>query len=439
MTETNPSPTTKQLGSIDLNTESCITRLLVWIGILLFGAIIFWANISKLDVFSVAIGQVVPASRVKQVQHLEGGIVSEILVDEGQTVKRNQSLVVLEPTKSKAEVDELALRISALETDIHRLDAETNMVENLSFGEKWKSTNLDLIEKSVALFNVRKNRLHAEISVQEKLILQRRQNLKEVNARLSKSKSISKFMKEQIAISNKLLKQNLSNRMKHLELLRQAADIDGDAAIFEASLGRVEASIGESEAKLISIRTQFIEDARTEKDKISRSLGELSERLIRFQDSLSRTVLRAPVDGIVKTINVATEGGVVKPASTVLEIVPSADKLVVEARLAIQDIGFVSVGNLAQLQLASPDAQLFDKLIGTVTHVSADTLVSEKGAAFYKIRIETEQSYFLRGQERYQLYPGMQVQSSIQTGSRTVMDYILSPFITSAGEALHER
>lgn len=439
MTTPKLEPIETKKPSDILDTGDSFTRLLLWVGLLLFVSIIGWASVSKLDVFSVAIGQVVPASRVKQVQHLEGGIISKILVEEGQSIKRGQPLIILEPTKSKAEVDELALRIAALKTDIRRLDAEETLKDDLIYGEVWKIKNGELVEKSMALFRVRKDRLDAELSVQAKLILQRRQNLNEVNARLSKSKSVSIFMKEQISISNKLLRQNLSNRMKHLELLRQSADIEGDIAIFDASLARVKASIEESEAKLVAIRAKFIEDVRIEKDKISRSLSELSKRLIRFQDALSRTTLRAPVDGIVKTINVATEGGVVKPASTVLEIVPSADKLVIEARLAIQDIGFVSIGNTAQLQLASPDAQLFDKLIGKVTHVSADTLVSDKGVAFYKIRIVTDQSYFLRGQERYQLYPGMQVQSSIQTGTRTVMDYILSPFIKSAGEALHER
>lgn len=227
--------------------------------------------------------------------------------------------------------------------------------------------------------------------------------------------------------------------MKHLELLRQVADIEGDITIFEASLGRVETTIEEAQAKLVSIRTGFIEEVRAERAKHFRSLQELSERLVRLQDSLSRTILRAPVDGIVKSLHVATEGGVVTPAGTVLELVPSGDKLVIEARLAIADIGFVHLGNEAQLQLASADAQLCDKLVGKVTHISPGTLVNEDGQAFYKIRIETDQAYFERGQERFNLYPGMQVQAGIVTGERSIMEYLLSPIIRSAGSALRER
>lgn len=416
-----------------------ITQALAWLGVICFLAFIVWANISKLDIFSVAMGEVVPASQVKQIQHLEGGIVSEINVVEGQSVKQNQPLVVLEPTRSQAEVDELSLRIMALNTDAIRLEAEAKLEQQLEFDNGWASKHPDLVKKSQALFSVRKDKLAADISVQSKLVIQRQQNHIEVDARLQKSSKVLVYIKEQIKISSNLLAHDLTNRMKHLELLRQAAEVEGDIAVFKATLGRVQAAIEEAEAKLISIQTAFVEEARTKKDEISRSLKELSERLIRFQDSLTRTVLRAPVDGIIKALYVATEGGVVKPASTVLELVPTDDALVVEARLAISDIGYVRIGNVAQLQLASPDAQSFDKLIGKVTHVGADTVVNKDGIAFYKIRIETEQAYFKRGEQRYPLFPGMRIQSNIQTGSRSVMEYILSPFIKSANNALHER
>jgi len=431
---------TKQRNhNTQLDASDIATRRMLWLGIATFVALIVWASIGELHIFSVATGQVVPATRVKQIQHLEGGIISEILVEEGQSVTKNQPLVILEPTRSQAEVDELALRIAALNTDIFRLDAEASLDDQIEFDTGFFEQHPDLAKQANELFRARKENLLADISVQSKLIAQRQQNLIEVNARFEKTESVLGFLQEQVQISKDLLAQNLSNRMKHLVLLRQAADLEGDIAIFRASQGRVRATIDEAKARLVSIRARFVESARTERDRISRSLAELSERLVRFQDSLSRTVLRAPVDGIIKTIHVATQGGVVKAASTVLEIVPSADKLVVEAQLPIQDIGFVKIGSVARLQLASADAQVFDELIGKVTHISADALVTDRGIAFYKIRIETEQAWFTNGEQRYNLYPGMQIQSSIQTGSRTIMDYILSPILRSTSEALHER
>jgi len=414
-------------------------RIYAWICIALLIVFIIWASFSKLDIVSVTVGQIVPASQVKQIQHLEGGIVGDILIVEGQVVSQGQSLVILEPTRTKAEVDELELRIAALKTDIARHDAEATQANSIEFDPDLIRKNLNLAVKAQALFKIRKERLEADVTVQQELIEQRKQNIVEVNAQLERSRSVYELIDEQVKISQKLVRQNLSNRMQHLVLLREKADMEGEISVLSTSLARVRSTIFEAEAKLVSIRSGFAEEARLERADKSRSLRGLSERLIRFQDSLTRTVLRSPVDGIVKTIHISTRGGVIKPASTILEIVPSDDTLVVEAKLAIQDIGFVNIGSEAQLQLASPDAQLFDKLTGKVTHISPDTLVNEKGLSFYKIRIETEESYFLNGTERFNLYPGMQLQSSILTGERRVIDYFLSPIFNSADSALRER
>jgi adhesin transport system membrane fusion protein len=420
-------------------TRDLKARIYAWICILLLVFLLIWSNFSRLDIVSVTIGQVVPVSQVKQIQHLEGGIVSEILILEGQIVTQDQPLIVLEPTRTQAEVDELGLRIAALKTDIARLDAEASQADTIEFDANLQQDNPELVEKAFALFEIRKERLQADINVQRELIEQRSQSINEVQAQLERSLSISELVNEQVVISEKLLSANLSNRMQHLVFLRERADINGNISVLSASLGKAQSTLGEAKAKLVSIQTGFSEQARINRAEKFGSLRELSERLVRFQDSLTRTVLRSPVDGIVKTIFVATEGGVVKSGSTILEIFPTDDRLVVEAKLAIQDIGFVSIGSEVQLQLATPDAQLFDKLNGKVTHISADTIINEKGVSFYKIKIETDQSFFQNGDDRFNLYPGMQLQSSIITGKRRVIDYFLSPILQSANTALRER
>tara|TARA_R110002126_G_scaffold108792_6_gene245533 strand:- start:392 stop:1714 length:1323 start_codon:yes stop_codon:yes gene_type:complete len=420
-------------------TRDLKARIYAWICILLLVLFLIWSNFSKLDIVSVTVGQVVPVSQVKQIQHLEGGIVSEILILEGQIVTQNQPLIVLEPTRTQAEVDELGLRIVALKTDIARLDAEASQADTIEFDASLQQDNPELVEKAYALFEIRKERLQADINVQNELIEQRRQSINEVQAQLERSLSISKLVSEQVIISEKLLSAKLSNRMQHLVFLRERADINGDISVLSASLGKAQSTLGEAKAKLVSIQTGFSEQARINRAEKFGSLRELSERLVRFQDSLTRTVLRSPVDGIVKSIYVVTEGGVVKSGSTILEIFPTDDRLIVEAKLAIQDIGFVSIGSEVQLQLATPDAQLFDKLNGKVIHISADTIINEKGVSFYKIKMETDQSFFQNGDDRFNLYPGMQLKSSILTGKRRVIDYFLSPILQSANTALRER
>lgn len=429
------SPSTFQEDDL----TSMRTEPAFWLGLTFFAGLVVWANVGMLDVFGSAPGQIVPASGIKAVQHLEGGIVSDILVVEGQNVAAGEALIVLEPTRSQAEVDELALRIAALKTDMIRLNAEAALETSLVFGNEFEARHPHLVRNSRELFEIRTRKFLADVAVLEVMVEQRHHAMNETAARLKKDQAILDVITEQVQISSDLLAQKLSNRMKHLLLLREEAELRGGIGIHQAALDKQKASVAEAQTQLAAMRAAFVERARTERDSISRSLSELSERLVKFKDSLSRTVLRSPVDGVIKSIHPAAQGEVVKPGATVLDIVPSGDDLIVEARMATQDIGFVQIGNPVQLQLASPDAQMFEKLAGEVTHISADTLMSEDGSVFYQIRIKTDADWFTSGSQRYHLYPGMQVQSFIRTGERSIMEYILSPLLKTAGDALHER
>ena len=173
--------------------------------------------------------------------------------------------------------------------------------------------------------------------------------------------------------------------------------------------------------------------------KSRREFDELSQRIRKFEDSLKRTVVRAPVDGVVKEVLVSTVGGVLQPGDTVAELVPVGDRLIVEAELPIQDIGYVQVGQHAIIKLNSPDLVRFGKLDGTVVRISPDKLVRDDGQPYYRVRIDTERNYFERDNLRYELFPGTQVVASIQTGKRTVVEYLLDPFIGSISEAMRER
>ena len=166
----------------------------------------------------------------------------------------------------------------------------------------------------------------------------------------------------------------------------------------------------------------------------------MSERLKKFEDSLERTVLRAPVPGVVKSIHVSTIGGVVKPGDTVVDIVPGEDKLIVEAQLPTQDIGYVQVGQEAILKLNAPSLQRFGHVMGTVVHISPDKLIREEdGQPYYKVRIEPERTYFLREEQRYDVFPGTQIMASIRTGTRSLIEYLLDPFLGDFQEAMRER
>lgn len=398
-----------------------------------------WSAIGRLDVVATAPGEVVPASQIKTVQHLEGGIVRGILVREGDRVRRDQPLVELEPTRSESDVDELKVRLLSLRTVIARLEAEVSGADAPLFPDDLVAAEPILVVQASEMFRARRNRIENQIRSQKELIIQRQQEYNEVSARLRNNAIAVKLVEEQTAISTKLLKLDLTNRMQHLNLLKEQALLKGKIEEDRALLPKTEAARNEAASHLETLKLVFAEEARKELDETRRTLKELSQRLLKYEDSLKRTVIRAPVDGTVKTLYVTTRGAVIAAGGTVVDMVPSGDRLVIEAKLATQDIGYVRAGQPAKVQLASAEAVRFGSLDGRVVQVSPDTYVSKQGGAFYKVRVETEGDRFQLGDLRYDLFPGMQVQTTILTGTRTVLQYVLDPYLTSLRTAMQER
>jgi len=398
-----------------------------------------WMYIAKLDVVSATIGSVVPSSQVKTIQHLEGGIVSKIYIKEGQQVLANQPLLDLESTDSKANVGEMLVRLATLTVKMARLRAESNGSEVIIFLSEVEKRTPKLVQQERALFKARRESYLSGFASQQGLVLQKEQVIEQVTSRLVHSENKLKLLQEQISISDELLKDELTNRYNHITLLKDESillsQIDEDKALIKGS----EASLVEAQEKLNEIRLGYQANSRGELEESRREHGELSQRMEKLKDSLKRTVLRAPVDGTIKTLNVHTVGGVIRPGEVVIEIVPVDDILLIEVKLPPQDVGFVQVGQTAQIRLASADATRLGKLDGKVIHISPDSIVDEEGVAFYKVRIETEQNFFERNELKYFLSPGVQVSAGIVTGERTVFEYLFEPFLGGMEKALRER
>jgi adhesin transport system membrane fusion protein len=398
-----------------------------------------WAAVGELDVVSTATGEVIPSSQVKSVQHLEGGIVREILVREGDHVEVDQPLVVLSATQSDADVKELEVRITSLKADAARLAAEAEGRPEPAFSPDLKQDHPELVSRATELFKARRSRNENDLAEQRQQVAQHELYIREISTRMRNYANRLKLLKEQIAISEELLKDELTNRMLHLNLLKEASDLEGKIAEDTSALQRQEAAFKAARIKLGTIRDTYQQDVRAELEKTRRDLGEYSNRMQKFQDSLRRTVLRSPVAGVVKSLYVVTVGGVVKAGDTVIDVVPEGDRLVVEAKLPTQEIGYVEPGQTAVVQLASSDAVRYGQIEGKVVHVSPDAIETKAGGRFYRVRIETERDHFERAGQRYRLYPGVVVMCSIVTGQRTVLEYILDPFLGSATTAMRER
>jgi adhesin transport system membrane fusion protein len=413
----------------------------IFLAICIVGCIAFgvWAWTGELAIVSVAEGEVVPSTQVKTIQHLEGGIVREIKVREGERVKTGQSLVVLESTSTGADVGELKTRIISLKIEIARLQAAASNADSPNFPKELANSHPRLISEASQLFESRKRRLNDEFASQRAIIDQRQQDIRASTGRIKNQQSSLILLEEQISISEDLLKEQLTNRYKHLDLLKELGRLNGSIGADKVALERARSALKEASANRDSIRSKFAEEARSQLDVARRQLEEFMPRMFKFEDSLKRTVLRSPVDGIVKTLHVVTIGGVVRAGDPVIDVVPEGDRLIIEAKLKTQDIGYVRAEQSARITLASADAMRFDNLEGQVIRVSPDTIIGGNGEPYYKVRIQTERNHFRRGENRYNLFPGMQVIASIHTGERTVLEYLLDPFLSAGDTAFRER
>ena len=375
--------------------------------------IILWAFIFQVDIVSNADGQVIPQGEIKTVQHLEGGIIEKILVKESEYVETGQPLVILAATASEVDVEELQVRMDTQIIKSIRLEAEINNFDTPIFPSKLTKKREKIINKSMELFISRQKNFEG--------------SLKEFDASVEKAQTDVDILLRQAEMSQQLMEEQVTSEFAHLNILKELNNAKG---MLEETIEKKENYIN-----------QFVEDSRNELQIAQRELSQSEETMKKLKDNLNRTTITAPVDGVVKNLFFVTEGGVIKPGGSILDLVPTRDSLIVEARLPNSDIGFVQIGQEAVVKLSSADSVNFGQINGRVIQISPDTEEDEddKRIVFYKILVETDQNYFESKGRIYQLVPGVKVIASIYIGQRSVANYLLSPFIDTMETSLQER
>lgn len=424
----------QQLESISSTTAKLGATLLS-----LFVLTLIWASFSPLDVVSIAQGSIIPTSKVQKVQHLEGGIIKDIRVREGDRVTEGQALVILSATESGADVGEIQQRMMALQADVARLEAEISGLDRIAFTSSLIKSEPKLVARANKLFAARRARLTTDLALQESEIQERGQEVEEIRVRIRNNQGRLKLVREQIKIGERLLQNNLSNRYEHIDLLKEANElqsfIDEDAPALKRSQAGLQKAVDERK----KVQRAYNEEVQAKFGEARSSLEELRARSEKYKDNLDRTILRAPLSGIVKRLYVVTEGGVVKPGDTVLDIVPEGDSLIIEAELQPQDIGYVKLGQYAFVQLESADASRLGKIDGIVKHISPDSIISDEGQAYYIVKISVNTPFFGTGQDKIYLFPGMIVNAGIVLGQRSILEYLLSPFTSESSFIFSER
>ena len=395
---------------------------------LVFFLIVFLCltNLKIIEVLSLADGKIIPQGRIKYVQHLEGGIVEEILISEGEKVEVNQPLVVLSKKKASSEFGEINTRLNSIELSILRVEAEKKSDKSIKIPSNKKQLfDQELIKSENELLKSRTNAINSEIKSKKSNINKATKNLRNLKKRL-------KIVKEQTSISQKLLEVEATNRLKHLELLRELQEV-------EASIDEQQSIMDLSKNELEKVKNNYTEDLNKELSEYKRQKNELNNRIQKYSDSLNRTILKSPVSGTVKLISVNSKGAIVAPGVTVVEIVPENEKLIIEAKLPLSEIGYVKKNLDAKIRLNTPEGSRFRSIKGKVVFVGADRISGKNEEGFYLVKVETTENSFSREDEEYKLFSGVPVMVGIITGKRSFLDYFLTPFMTSATFALSER
>nr|WP_232253894.1 MULTISPECIES: HlyD family type I secretion periplasmic adaptor subunit [Pseudomonas] len=416
-----------------------VVRLTIWAIIGFFVFLMLWANFAVIDEVTKGDGKAIPSSKIQKIQNLEGGIVSELFVKEGQIVEAGAPLVRLDDTRFASNVGETeADRLSML-LRVERLSAE---VEDrpLNFPEDVLKAVPGQAKSEESLYISRRQQLHDEVGGLQEQLIQRQQELREFTSKQAQYRQQLGLQRQEINMSEPLVAQGAVSPVEVLRLKRAEVETRGQLDATTLAIPRAESAIKEVQRKIDETRGKFRSEALTQLNEARTDLNKAQATGKALEDRVSRTLVTSPVRGIVNKMLVNTIGGVIQPGSDLLEIVPLDDTLLVEAKIRPQDIAFLHPGQEATVKFTAYDYTIYGGLKAKLEQIGADTITDEdKKTTYYVIKLRTERSHLGTDEKPLLIIPGMVASVDIITGKKTVLSYLLKPIIRARAEALHER
>ena len=412
-------------------------RFLIYTTLAALLIFIIWASLAPLAEITRGMGVVVPSQRLQVVQNLEGGILEVIHVQEGQQVSRGEPLLQLDDTRFIASYRESAVEYYSELAKAARLKAELSG-QPLKFPPELND-HQDYIARETEIFNKRSDGLKAQLNISNKQASQAKHELAASAAQLEFLETSFELGEEELELTRPLARQGVVSRVELLQLKQRVNDLASEKSMTELSLPKLKAAYQESVARMKELTLQFREEVVQELKETEVRLDQLTESHSALQDKVVRTLIRSPLDGIVKKIHINTIGGVVQPGADLMEIVPVEDTLLVEAQVSPKDIGFLSEGMKSVVKLTAYDFAIYGGLEGTLEHISADTIKDDKGESFYVVRIRTSNTHLGTKEKPLEIIPGMRTNVDIITGEKTLMEYLLKPIMKARQNALTER
>lgn len=403
-------------------------RLILYLIILLAGAAIGWSWFAEIDDVIKGQGKIIPSSRVQEIQNLEGGVLKEVLVSEGQVVQKGDTLIVLDDIQFGAELEKNALEAVGLETAIERLTAETEDREP-QFSQEIIQQHPRIVAKQQLLFTTRQANLQNQIDVLTLAMQEKEQQVEQLNKKLESAKERYDLALEEQQKLEPLLASGAVSEMELLRARQKVAEARAEMTDATFAIPEVQSEILEANERLEQAVTDFKEKAQQDLNEILPRYQGLIALQKSLQDKVARTGIKSPVYGTIKKIYTDTIGGTVRPGMTMMEIVPLDDTLLVETQIPPKDIGFIRQDQKAKVKISAYDYAVYGGLDGTVSQVSADSITDDKGRTFFIIDVSIPQNFVGEKEDNHMIIPGMQAEVDVVVSRRKIFDYVLRPLL----------
>lgn len=405
--------------------------------------LIIWAGFAEIDEVTRGEGRIIPSKQLQIVQSMDGGVIKDVFVQEGDLVNQGDLLVRIDPTRFVASFQEGSVRAFALKAKQERLKAliqEELLIQH--YQTPLTAEQKEVLVQEENYYHASLKELRERLSVARDQIDQKKQELSEVNARLKANEQAYRMSKKELEATKPLLISGAVSEIEILRLERDQAAANGERLQAAARVKQVESSVQEAQSKLLEIETTVRNQWRAELSEVSSQFNSLTKSVEGLADRVKFSELRSPVNGTVQRMLLNTIGGVVQPGNAVVEIVPNDDRLLIEAKISPKDIAFLRPGLPSTIKLHAYDFSVYGGLPATLQHISADTITDERDNTFYLVRAittEKEKVSESNSEKNLSVIPGMTAQLDIMTGKKTILSYLLKPLLRAKANSFSER
>lgn len=410
--------------------------LLFWIVTVVF--FFLWAALSPIDEIVRGEGKVIPGGENQMIQHLEGGILSAILVKEGQKVQADETLLKVDNLKSSSTYESSQYKSAELRAKIVRLKAEASGGSFSPSADDVAKIPMQIMQER-SLYISNQESLRSQIAGLNDQYTQKQNEKMEAQGRIAEQKRALALIKEEVAISEPLVAQGIKPKVEFLKLQRELSDITERYNALLASIPRLNAAMNEMSSKIRQVQSEFTTKARLELNEAMTEYKRIGAESSALADQVTRTVIKSPINGIVQKLYVNTVGGVIKPGDNLIEIVPTEGGLLIEAKVKPSDIAFIYPGQEAIVKVTAYDFSIYGSLHGKVVTISPDTVTDKKDNVYYVVKIQTDKKYLGSKEKPLKIIPGMMVNVDIITGKKTILEYILKPILKARQYTFTER